>query len=68
MDYNQDGWPDKAVVLERHHVGSGQSHRAAGVVRGLVRDTSVSQVLVETMHFFEEVKNLKAQLLSKTEN
>ena len=29
---------ERVTILERHHIGAGQSHRAAGVLRGLVRD------------------------------
>jgi len=43
---------EHVILLERHHVGSGQSHRAAGIVRGFVRDVAVSRALVESIEFF----------------
>lgn len=42
----------KVLLLERHYIGSGQSHRAAGVVRALVRDVTVSAALIESIEFF----------------
>jgi len=48
---------DRVTLLERHHVGSGQSHRAAGIVRALVRHPMVSLALAESIAFvkgFEE--------------
>ena len=44
---------DRVTILERHHVGAGQSHRAAGIIRGLVRDLSLSRALVESVGFFK---------------
>jgi sarcosine oxidase subunit beta len=44
---------ERVTILERHHIGAGQSHRAAGVLRGLVRDESLSRALVESMDFFK---------------
>jgi sarcosine oxidase subunit beta len=44
---------DRVTLLERHFLGSGQSHRAAGIVRGLVRDEAVSRALVESIDFIE---------------
>ena len=43
---------ESVVVLERHHIGAGQSGRAAGVVRALVRDPLVSRWLLESIRFF----------------
>jgi len=43
---------DRVAVLERHHIGAGQSGRAAGVVRALVRDPMVSGWLLEAIQFF----------------
>jgi len=39
-------------VLERGHAGSGQSGRAAGIVRALVNNTAVSAMLMESLRFF----------------
>ena len=33
---------ENVVILERHSIGSGQSGRAAGVLRGTVRHPTVS--------------------------
>lgn len=43
----------RVVVLERHHVGAGQSGRAAGVVRALVPHRRLSGWLFESQHFFK---------------
>ena len=43
---------DRVAVLERHHIGAGQSGRAAGVVRAVVRDPMVSGWLLEAIQFF----------------
>ncbi len=42
----------RVLVLERHHVGAGQSGRAAGVVRALVAHPAVSSILEESLRFF----------------
>ena len=42
----------EVLLLERHFVGAGQSHRAAGIVRALVRDTTVAMALAESIEFF----------------
>ena len=39
-------------LLERHHVGSGQSGHAAGIVRALVGHTSVASMLMHSLRFF----------------
>ena len=44
---------DRVLLLERHYVGSGQSHRAAGILRGFVRDATVSRALMESIEFFK---------------
>lgn len=44
---------ERVIILERHHIGAGQSHRAAGIIRGLVRDLSLSRALVESVGFFK---------------
>lgn len=41
------------VVLERHHVGAGQSGRAAGIVRSLVAHRSVARWLEESKRFWQ---------------
>lgn len=41
----------KIIVLERHHVGAGQSGRAAGIVRALVNHTGVASMLMESLRF-----------------
>ena len=33
---------ERVVLLERHFIGAGQSHRAAGILRCLVRDSTVA--------------------------
>jgi len=40
------------VVLERHSIGSGQSGRAAGVIRGTVQHPTVSATQLEGQSFF----------------
>ena len=45
---------DKVTLLERHHVGAGQSHRAAGIVRALVCHPLVAQALAESIAFIQE--------------
>lgn len=40
------------TVLERHHIGAGQSGRAAGVVRALVKNTTVASMLLASLRFF----------------
>jgi glycine/D-amino acid oxidase-like deaminating enzyme len=42
----------KVTVLERHSVGSGQSGRAAGILRALVNNTAVSTMLLSSLRFF----------------
>ena len=49
----QESQAGKVFLLERHYVGSGQSHRAAGVVRALVRDVTVAAALTESIQFFK---------------
>lgn len=41
------------LLLERHYVGSGQSHRAAGILRAFVRDATVAGALAESIEFFK---------------
>src|SRR5437870_5654493 len=41
----------KVTVLERHHVGAGQSGRAAGIVRALVNHAGVASMLLESLRF-----------------
>jgi sarcosine oxidase subunit beta len=43
-------------LLERHHLGSGQSGHAAGVVRALVGHQSVACMLMESLRFFTSFK------------
>lgn len=43
----------KVTVLERHHIGAGQSGRAAGIVRALVNSTPVASILLESLRFFK---------------
>jgi glycine/D-amino acid oxidase-like deaminating enzyme len=43
---------ERVVVLERGHAGTGQSGRAAGIVRALVNNTAVSAMLMESLRFF----------------
>jgi glycine/D-amino acid oxidase-like deaminating enzyme len=43
---------DRVTIVERHFVGSGQSHRAAGVARASVRDATVARALLESIEFF----------------
>ena len=42
----------KVTVLERHHVGAGQSGRAAGIIRALVNQTAVASILLESLRFW----------------
>lgn len=42
----------RVLVLERHHVGAGQSGRAAGIMRALVAHPAVSSMLQESIRFF----------------
>lgn len=42
---------DRVVVLERHHVGAGQSGRAAGIVRTLVPHPQVAAWQYESLQF-----------------
>jgi glycine/D-amino acid oxidase-like deaminating enzyme len=44
----------KVTILERHHVGAGQSHRAAGIVRALVRHEMVAKALAESLAFIKD--------------
>jgi sarcosine oxidase subunit beta len=41
------------LILERHYIGSGQSGRAAGVIRGTVSDPTVSETQLEGQAFFQ---------------
>jgi len=43
----------KVILLERHYMGSGQSHRAAGVCRALVREPAVAKALSESLSYFQ---------------
>lgn len=43
---------EKILLLERHYIGSGQSSRAAGVIRALVGDSRVASMLRESIDFF----------------
>ena len=43
----------RVVLLERHYMGSGQSHRAAGVCRALVREPAVANALSESLSYFQ---------------
>lgn len=45
------------VVLERHFVGSGQSGRAAGVIRATVQHPTVSMTQLEGQAFFESFES-----------
>jgi glycine/D-amino acid oxidase-like deaminating enzyme len=51
--YLQQLTTGEVLLLERHYIGSGQSHRAAGVVRALVRDPTVAGALAESLCFFK---------------
>ena len=42
---------EDVVILERHSIGSGQSGRAAGVLRGTVRHPTVSETQLEGQKF-----------------
>jgi len=42
----------RVTVLERHFAGAGQSGRAAGIVRALVKSTAVASMLMESLRFF----------------
>lgn len=42
----------RVTVLERHHIGAGQSGRAAGIVRALVNNVAVASMLMESLRFF----------------
>lgn len=44
----------KVTVLERHHVGAGQSGRAAGIIRALVNHTGVASMLLESLRFLND--------------
>ena len=44
---------ERVVLLERHFIGAGQSHRAAGILRCLVRDSTVAGALAESLEFFK---------------
>ena len=44
---------EDVVILERHFVGSGQSGRAAGVLRGTVRHPTVSETQLEGQRFLQ---------------
>lgn len=41
----------RVIVLERHHVGAGQSGRAAGIVRALVNHSGVASILLDSLRF-----------------
>ncbi|MFN0166974.1 MAG: NAD(P)/FAD-dependent oxidoreductase [Bryobacteraceae bacterium] len=43
----------RVTVLERHHIGAGQSGRAAGIVRALVNNSAVASMLLESLRFFD---------------
>ena len=44
---------ENVVILERHSIGSGQSGRAAGVLRGTVRHPTVSETQLEGQTFLQ---------------
>ena len=44
---------EDVVILERHSIGSGQSGRAAGVLRGTVRHPTVSETQLEGQTFLQ---------------
>ena len=44
---------EDVVILERHSIGSGQSGRAAGVLRGTVRHPTVSETQLEGQKFLQ---------------
>ena len=44
---------DDVLILERHFIGSGQSGRAAGVIRGTVSHPTVSATQLEGQAFFK---------------
>jgi glycine/D-amino acid oxidase-like deaminating enzyme len=41
-------------LLERHHLGAGQSGHAAGIVRALVGHKAVASMLMDSLRFFTE--------------
>jgi len=43
----------RVTVVERHHVGAGQSGRAAGILRALVNNPSVASMLLDSLRFFD---------------
>lgn len=45
------------IVLERHFIGSGQSGRAAGVIRGTVQHATVSAMQLEGQGFFQSFES-----------
>jgi sarcosine oxidase subunit beta len=47
----------RVLLLERHHVGAGQSGHAAGIVRGLVGHKAVASMLIESLNFFTNFEN-----------
>ncbi len=53
----QESRAGKVILPERHYVGSGQSQRAAGVVRTLVRDVTVAATLTDSIQFFKTVQD-----------
>lgn len=42
----------RVLILERHHIGAGQSGRAAGIVRSLVGNQAVVKMLRSSIDFF----------------
>ena len=44
---------EDVLIVERHYIGSGQSGRAAGVIRGTVRHPTVSDTQLEGQVFFQ---------------
>jgi len=51
------------VLLERHHVGAGQSGHAAGIVRALVSHRSVAAMLSHSLGFFTHFEDECAEHL-----
>lgn len=45
------------TVLERHHVGAGQSGRAAGIIRALVNSVDVSSMLLDSLRFIRSFED-----------
>jgi sarcosine oxidase subunit beta len=54
----------KVTVLERHHVGAGQSGRAAGIIRALVNHTGVASMLLESLRFLNDFNDRYGESLA----